>query len=157
STQLNRRDLLRALAASAILPVRRLGAAAPRRSVGIVGGGMAGVSLAWLLDGACDVTVLEARESIGGNVQSIDVELDGHRFVVDMGAQYFHPGPYPAYTALLEQLGLFDPGAIDTSAAHPFPASITLTDALQPIPRFVSPVLPERFWPFFAPWNFSGL
>ena len=57
---------------------------------------MAGVSLAWLLDGAYDVTLLEARESIGGNVRSVDVALDGHEFVVDMGAQYFHPGPVPA-------------------------------------------------------------
>ena len=31
-------------------------------------------------------------------------------FVVDMGAQYFHPAPYPTYTALLDHLGLRDPG-----------------------------------------------
>ena len=79
---------MRALAASAALPVRGLGAAARRRTVGIVGGGMAGVSLAWLLDGAYDVILLEARDSIGGNVRSVDVELDGHQFVIDMGAQY---------------------------------------------------------------------
>ena len=54
---------------------------------------MAGISLAWLLDGACDVVVLEARDSIGGNVQTVDVDLDGHRLVVDLGAQYFIPVP----------------------------------------------------------------
>ena len=70
---------------------------------------MAGVSLAWLLDGAYDVILLEARDSIGGNVRSVEVELDGRRFVIDMGAQYFHPGSYPLYTALLEHLGLHDP------------------------------------------------
>jgi predicted NAD/FAD-binding protein len=154
---LTRRDLLRALAASAALPVSQLAAAPHRRSIGIVGGGIAGVSLAWLLDGTYDVTLLEAQDSIGGNVRSVDVVLDGHEFVVDMGAQYFHPGPYPVYTTLLEHLGLFDPNAIQQSAAHPFPASITLTAGVDAIPRFVSPILPDRWWPFFAPWNFAGL
>src|SRR5260221_6513053 len=157
SAFLSRRDLLRALAASAVLPVSQLGAAPPRRSVGIVGGGMAGVSLAWLLDGAYDVTLLEARDSIGGNIRSVDVALDGHEFVVDMGAQYFHPGPYPVYTRLLEYLGLFDPNAIEQSAALAFPASITLTAGVQSIPLFVSPVLPDKWWPLFAPWNWGGL
>ena len=154
---LSRRDFLQLVAATAVLPVSQAGAAPRRRSVGIVGGGMAGVSLAWLLDGAYDVTLLEARESIGGNVRSVDVALDGHEFVVDMGAQYFHPGPYPLYTALLEQLGLFDPNAVEQSAAHGFPASITLTAGVNATPRFVSPILPDRWWPFVAPWNWAGL
>jgi predicted NAD/FAD-binding protein len=157
SAFLSRREFLQVLAAGAALPVAWAGAAPPRRSVGIVGGGTAGVSLAWLLDGAFDVTLLEARESIGGNVRSVDVVLDGHELVVDMGAQYFHPGPYPVYTTLLEQLGLFDPDAVEQSAAHGFPASITLTAGLDATPRFVSPALPDRWWPFFAPWNWAGL
>src|SRR5690349_12331041 len=118
------------------------GAAGRRRSVGIVGAGMAGISLAWLLDGACDVVVLEARDAIGGNVQTVDVDLDGHRFAVDLGAQFFHPGPYPVYTALLRHLGLYDPDSTGTAAhSHAFPASITLTAAAESTPRFVSPVL----------------
>jgi uncharacterized protein len=117
---------------------------------------MAGISLAWLLDGARDVVVLEARDTIGGNVQSVDLELDGHRVVVDAGAQYFHPGPYPVYTALLRHFGLYDPESTDTQA-HSFPASITLTAGSEPTPRFVSPVLPERRWPFVTPWNAAGL
>jgi uncharacterized protein len=157
SAFLSRRDFLKVAAASALLSAAQADAAPGRRSVGIVGAGMAGVSLAWLLDGAYDVTLLEARDSIGGNVRSVEVELDGHTFVVDMGAQYFHPGPYPLYTRLLEQLGLFDADAPEQSAAHGFPASITLTAGVASTPRFVSPVLPDRWWPFFAPWNFSGL
>jgi uncharacterized protein len=153
---LNRRDILRALAASVVLPVQQLGAAGRRRSVGIIGGGMAGVSLAWLLDGARDVVLLEARDAIGGNVQSVEIEIDGHPVVVDMGAQYFHPRAYPFYTALLRHLGLYIPDS-SASATHPFPASITLTAGAEPTPRFVSPLLPERWWAFFAPWNLSGL
>src|SRR5262245_39989260 len=154
SMAIDRRDVLRALAASLALPVR--GLAGGRRSVGIVGAGMAGVSLAWLLDGARDVVLLEARDSIGGNVQSVDVDLDGAHIVVDMGAQYFHPRAYPVYTTLLQLLGLPAP-ASSASATRPFTASITLTAGSEPTPRFVSPVLPDRWWPFFAPWNLAGL
>jgi NAD(P)-binding Rossmann-like domain len=148
--------VLGALAATAGLP--RLASALPsRRKVGIVGGGMAGVSLAWLLDGPCDVVLLEARDSIGGNVQSLEVEVDGQAYVVDIGAQFFHPGPYPTYTQLLSVLGLYPPGPPGATESHSFPASITLATASRPLPRFVSPVLPDRVWPLFARWNRPGL
>lgn len=118
---------------------------------------MAGVSLAWLLDGARDIVLLEAGGTIGGNVRGAAVELDGHSFVVDIGAQYFHPGPYPLYTALLTQLGLHAPSTPASSASHAFPASITVTAESEPAPRFVSPALPERAWPLLAPWNAAGI
>src|SRR5689334_17867684 len=120
-----RRDVLRTLVASAGLPALRA-AAAPRRRVAIIGGGMAGVSLAWLLDGSCDVFLVEARSSIGGNVRSVEITLGGRTLVVDMGAQYFHPGPYPLYTALLSLLGLYPPAPSGQGTSHAFPASITL-------------------------------
>lgn len=56
--------------------------------VAIIGGGMAGVATAWLLDGAERVDLFEARGAIGGNVRGVDV--DG--VIIDLGAQYFHPG-----------------------------------------------------------------
>jgi uncharacterized protein len=118
---------------------------------------MAGVSLAWLLDSSCDVVLLEARDSIGGNVQSVEVHLDGQAFVVDIGAQYFHPGPYPLYTALLTELGLYPPAASGPGTSHAFPASITLSAGGEATPRFVSPVLPQRGWPLFATWNQPAL
>ena len=145
---------MRALGAAAAAPILAAGAA---RRVGIIGGGMAGVSLAWLLDGARDVVLLEARDTIGGNVQSVEVELDGHQFVVDLGAQYFHPGPYPVYTALLAYLGLYPPGPGTPGPSHAFPASITLSTVGETTPRFVSPIFPERIWPLFAPWNTAGV
>jgi predicted NAD/FAD-binding protein len=150
---LTRRDLLRTLAAAASAPILTAGAA-PRR-VGIIGGGMAGISLAWLLEGQRDVVLLEARDTIGGNVQSVDVDLDGHHFVVDMGAQFFHPGPYPLYTALLAYLGLYPPGSATPNPSHSFPASITLSTGATT--RFVSPVFPDRTWPLIAPGNLPGV
>jgi predicted NAD/FAD-binding protein len=154
---MTRRDLARLLLLSAALPGRLAGAALPRRRVGIVGGGMAGVALAWLLDGERDVVLLEARHTLGGNVRSETVTLDGATFVVDVGAQYFHPGPYPLYSALLRRLGLFDPDHPEAGSVHAFPASITLFDADQPTPRFVSPAVPGRAWPLLPTWNRAGV
>jgi len=153
----SRRDVLRALAAAAGLPALGGRAATPRRTVGIVGAGMAGVSLAWLLDGERGVVLLEASESVGGNVQSLEIEMDGATFVVDVGAQYFHPGPYPLYTKLLTHLGLHPPDPAGPTRSHAFPASITVFADSEPEPRFVSPVLPDRAWPLFDPDNRAGL
>ena len=112
--RVNRRDMLRALVAGTALTGHGV-RAAQTGSVGIIGGGMAGVSLAWFLDGSRNVVLLESGDSVGGNIHSAPVELDGLQFEVDMGAQYFHPGPYPLYTALLTYLGLHssDPGTVN--------------------------------------------
>ena len=150
-----RRDVLKTIAATLGTPA--LVHAAPRRTVAIIGAGMAGVSAAWLLDGQRDVVLLESRDRIGGNVRSLDVELDGHQFAVDLGAQFFHPGPYPVYTALLESLGLFPPAAAPPSPSAAFPASITIEKPNEATPRFVSPIIPTRLWPIAEDWNQPGL
>lgn len=149
----SRREALAALAATAALPIVRPAGAAPPR-VGIVGGGMAGVALAWLLDGVCEVVLLEARAALGGNVQTVELDLEGEAYSVDTGAQFFHPGPYPTYVKLLESLGLY-PSA--TGASHAFPASITVQEPTELRPRFLSPVVPGRVWPVLAPWNSAGI
>lgn len=153
-TTWTRREILQTVAAVAGAPVLA-GRAAALPRIGIVGAGMAGVSLAWMLDGHYDVILIEAAASIGGNVRGVEVELDGHQFVVDIGAQFFHPGPYPVYTALLGSLGLFPPEA-SPGTSRAFKASITLAVQGTPQPRFVSPVLPQRTWPLLAPWNSAG-
>ena len=130
------------------------GRAAPLRRVVVIGGGMAGVACAWLLDGLCDVVLVEAAAELGGNVRGVELEIDGHPYTVDAGAQYFHPGPYPTYVQLLESLGLYPPS---TGGSHAFAASITLAEPSEGYPRFVSPVLPGRGWPLVAPWNRAGL
>ena len=143
---------LGALAASGTLPGPAAASALPR--VAIVGAGMAGMACAWLLDGAYDISLFEAGAQIGGNVQSLPLSVDGQDLIVDVGAQYFHPGPYPNYVALLGQLGLYPPS---TGGSHVFNASITVDDAAEAQPRFVSPVLPGRAWPLLAPRNRSGI
>ena len=147
-----RRRLLKGVAGAVIaaaLPLPRSRAATLPR-VAVIGGGMAGVACAWLLDGVCDVRLFEARGSLGGNVRTVPLSLGGQMRAVDLGAQYFHPGPYPTYVQLLVQLGLWP---VATGEARAFTASITLDAPNESLPRFVSPVLPGRTWPLLADWN----
>jgi len=53
----SRRQVMRTLVGTAGIPVLGSGSV-PKRRVGIVGGGMAGISLAWLLDGELDVVAV---------------------------------------------------------------------------------------------------
>ncbi|HYI96839.1 MAG TPA: FAD-dependent oxidoreductase [Bryobacteraceae bacterium] len=150
----SRRDVLKAITGAFVSAAPSFAQSNARRRVGIVGGGMAGVSLAWLLDGQRDVVLLEARPSLGGNVQTVPIEVGGQSVAVDMGAQYFHPNLYKLYVRLLTKLGLYPPAVQES---HAFPASISLYDDSEAFPRFVSPVLWDKLWPVFAPWNWEGL
>lgn len=154
-TQKSRREVLGVLAGAAALPATSSAIDfGRRRRVGIVGGGVAGVSLAWLLDKQRDVVLLEAQPTLGGNVQTIPLEVDGQVFPVGVGAQYFHPKLYTYYVRLLKKLGLFP---TELGKAHSFPGSITVFANSEANPRFVSPILPDRWWPIFTPWNWEGL
>ena len=127
--------------------------ASARPKVVIVGGGAAGVMAAWLLDGQCDVVLLEREAQLGGNVQAFEWEQGGLQATVDVGAQYFHPGPYPTYTKLLRLLDLYHPDAESDADSYAAPSSISILGLGEEDPRFVSPLLPDRSWPLTASWN----
>ncbi|WP_254829249.1 flavin monoamine oxidase family protein [Haloglomus salinum] len=68
----------------------------------VVGAGLAGVTAARRLDEAgADVTVLEARDRVGG--RTLTREVDGH--ALDMGAQWIGPGQHRMH-ALVAELGV---------------------------------------------------
>lgn len=127
-----------------------------RPRVGIVGGGLAGVSCAWLLDGVADAVIFESREILGGHAHTIPVGVAHGEIQVDVGAQFFAAGPHPTYTRLLEMVGLLDPDRPDRDVTVEAEMTITLTEAGRDRPRFVSPST-DRAWPILAPWNIAGL
>src|SRR5699024_9049622 len=101
SPLVTRRHALQALAGTAAILPRAAGQYGPRRTVAVVGGGMAGATLAWLLDGHKDVVLIESRPVVGGNVETVQLTAEGQAFAVDAGAQYFHPTLYRSYVRLL--------------------------------------------------------
>ena len=156
----SRRTFLRAGSAAAVglsFPgsARRLLAGA-RPRVGIVGGGLAGVACAWLLDGVADAVLFESGPALGGHAHTIAVVEGNEEIAVDVGAQFFASGTHPTYEKLLEVLGLLDPDRPDEDSTIEATMTFALTETGVRRPRFVSPS-PGRAWPLLAPWNRAAL
>ncbi|WP_439681079.1 FAD-dependent oxidoreductase [Embleya sp. MST-111070] len=103
--------------------------------IGIAGAGIAGLTLAWLIDGTHDSVVLEARDDIGGNLCSRRfVDAGGATRVIDLGV---HGVPLEAFTlfqSLTRNLGLAEDDWITT------PATYTIAQAGRELPLFRGPL-----------------
>jgi predicted NAD/FAD-binding protein len=74
--------------------------------VAVIGGGISGLTAAYKLRDAADVTLFEANDYVGGHTNTIDIELDGLKFPVDTGFLVFNERTYPNLIALFEELGV---------------------------------------------------
>lgn len=76
------------------------------RTVAVIGSGIAGMSAAWLLDQACDITVYEAESWTGGHTRTVRAPHDAGTQIVDMGFIVYNEMAYPNLTALFAHLGV---------------------------------------------------
>lgn len=74
--------------------------------IAIVGGGIAGLATAWLLQADHDVTLYEATPFLGGHARTIPVPCGNRVVYAETGFKYFFDGPYPTVIALMRTLGL---------------------------------------------------
>ena len=72
--------------------------------IAIIGGGIAGNTLAYHLNIDHDITVFEAESHIGGHTHTHTVEMAGQTYSVDTGFIVFNDRTYPNFNALLESL-----------------------------------------------------
>jgi predicted NAD/FAD-binding protein len=72
--------------------------------IAIVGGGVAGLTAAWLLQDAHDVTLFEAEPRFGGHARTIEVDDRGQRVAVDAGFEFFSRPGWPSFHRLLGEL-----------------------------------------------------
>ena len=73
-----------------------------RLSIAVVGAGISGLSAAWLLSGAHDVTLFEAEPRLGGHSHTVDAG----GVPVDTGFIVYNQATYPNLTALFAHLGV---------------------------------------------------
>lgn len=81
-------------------------ASAGRLKIAVVGTGISGLSAAWLLDQAHDVTVYERSDRVGGHSNTVTVSVGGDRIPVDTGFIVFNRATYPNLVALFEHLAV---------------------------------------------------
>lgn len=72
--------------------------------VAIVGSGVSGLVVAHLIQHRHDITVFEARDRIGGHVNTIHHEYGGVERSIDTGFIVYNERNYPLFTALLKRL-----------------------------------------------------
>jgi uncharacterized protein len=73
-----------------------------RRQVAVIGGGVAGLTAAYVLQRSCDVTLFEADDRAGGHAHTH--EVGGLR--VDSGFIVHNPQTYPLLSRLFAELGV---------------------------------------------------
>nr|WP_309604759.1 FAD-dependent oxidoreductase [Phenylobacterium sp.] len=78
----------------------------PRLRIAVVGGGIAGLSTAWLLSQRHQVTLFEAEGRLGGHANTADAPGQFASVPVDTGFIVYNEPNYPNFTALLEHLGV---------------------------------------------------
>lgn len=86
-----------------------MAAATPARQrlrIAVVGTGVSGLSAAWLLSGAHDVTVFEADARTGGHCNTVSVDAGDGEVAVDTGFIVCNPETYPNLLALFDHLGV---------------------------------------------------
>lgn len=87
-------------------PTAESGTHGHRLRIAVVGGGIAGMSCAWLLSRRHDVELFEAQGRIGGHSHTVDAPCGEQQVPVDTGFIVYNQPAYPNLTALFHHLGV---------------------------------------------------
>jgi uncharacterized protein len=74
--------------------------------IAIIGAGISGLTVAYLLNGRHQITVFEAGDYAGGHTNTIRVDTPNETHDVDTGFIVFNDRNYPAFDRLLARLGV---------------------------------------------------
>ena len=74
--------------------------------IAIIGSGIAGLSCAWLLNKAHDITVYETADRPGGHSHTVVMPTESGDVPVDTGFIVYNERNYPNLTALFQHLAV---------------------------------------------------
>lgn len=74
--------------------------------IAIIGGGIAGNTLAYYLHQQHDITLFEANDYIGGHTHTHEVTVGGQKHAVDTGFIVFNDKTYPEFERILREAGV---------------------------------------------------
>ena len=74
--------------------------------VAVIGSGISGNTLAYLLNKNHDVTLYEKEKRIGGHSHTHSIVINNRKINVDTGFIVFNKKTYPLFTSLLDNLGV---------------------------------------------------
>jgi len=77
-----------------------------KQRVAIIGGGVSGLTSAWLLAEQYDVHLFEANDYAGGHTNTRDVPLGGKSWPVNTGFIVFNDWTYPNFIKMMDRLGV---------------------------------------------------
>lgn len=74
--------------------------------IAVIGSGISGLSAAWALKDAANVTLYEKRDRVGGHSYTVDISHGAETVAVDAGFIVYNANNYPNLIALFEALGV---------------------------------------------------
>ncbi|BCW87611.1 hypothetical protein sos41_07410 [Alphaproteobacteria bacterium SO-S41] len=77
-----------------------------RRTIAVIGSGIAGLSAAWLLSQRFNVTLFERDGRVGGHANTLEIGGPSGPVPVDAGFIVYNPPNYPNLTALFDHFGV---------------------------------------------------
>jgi hypothetical protein len=109
----------------------------PRPRVAIVGGGIAGLASAWLLQHDHEVRLYEREQELGGHARTVPVPCDGITVPVETGFKYFMDGSHEVLLGLMRLLGL---------RPEKRKGSLTIADRVHDRTMVLPPRSPRHLW-----------
>ena len=73
--------------------------------VAVVGGGISGLTCAYLLRNEHEITLFEKNDYLGGHTHTHKIEIDNLSTIVDTGFIVYNDRTYPNFIKLLKELG----------------------------------------------------
>ncbi len=77
-----------------------------KKKIAIIGSGISGLTVGFLLHRLHDITLFEAAPVLGGHTATVDVTQEGRNYAVDTGFIVFNDRTYPNFQKLLARIGV---------------------------------------------------